>query len=76
MSALVRMSDDIINAAKIHADLENRSWAKQIEHWAKIGKIVEKNPELPYGFIKDIQLSKIEINNNEVEEYVRLACKS
>ena len=30
---------------------------KQIEHWVKIGRIAEENPDLPYNFIKDILLS-------------------
>jgi hypothetical protein len=76
MSTPIRISNDMINAAKIHADLESRSLTKQIEHWAKIGKIAEENPDLNYGFIKDILLSKLEIDNNEVEEYVGLSCKS
>ena len=76
MSTPIRISDDIINVAKIHADFESRSLSKQIEHWAKIGKIAEENPDLNYKFIKDILLSKIEIDNNEVEEYVKLSCKS
>jgi len=33
----------------------NHSIAKQIEHWARIGRIAEENPDLTYEFIKYYQ---------------------
>ncbi|PQQ34980.1 hypothetical protein CE143_10055 [Photorhabdus luminescens] len=32
--------------------------SKQIEHWTKIGRIAEDNPDLPYSFILDSLLAK------------------
>ena len=47
----------------------NRSIAGQIEYWAKIGKIVEENPDLTYKFIKDILISQQEAVSEKFEEY-------
>ncbi len=47
----------------------SRSGAGQIEHWAKIGRIAEENPDLSYEFIKDILLAKAEIDNGLVDDY-------
>jgi hypothetical protein len=37
--------------------VQNRSTPKQIEHWAKVGRIVEQNPDLTYDFIKGLLLA-------------------
>jgi hypothetical protein len=47
----------------------NRSVAKQIEYWAKIGKIAEENPDLPYSFIQDILLGQQEASSHYLEPY-------
>ena len=53
-STAVRLSEDIVRTAGKYAPMNSRSVPKQIEHWAKIGKIAEENPDLPYEFIKKI----------------------
>ena len=53
-STAVRLSEDIVRTAGKYAPMNSRSVPKQIEHWAKIGKITEENPDLPYEFIKKI----------------------
>jgi len=53
----VKLSDAIIKEAKRSAEACHRSLAKQIEHWAHIGKIAEENPDLPYHFIQDVLLA-------------------
>lgn len=60
MSTAVKLSDDLINPAKIMSKAFNRSLAGQIEHWAKIGRLVEENPDLTYEFIKDILIAEQE----------------
>ena len=47
----------------------SRSCAKQIEHWAKIGRIVEENPDLPYNFILGALIAKQELDNGDVSDY-------
>lgn len=56
----VNISDDLYSDAKKYASVESRSITGQIEHWAKIGKIMQDNPDLPYDFVRDILLAQTE----------------
>jgi hypothetical protein len=69
MSAVIKLSEQLINDAKRSANFYHRSIPKQIEYWSQIGKIVEENPDLTYNFIKDILLAKSEVEAGEVEAY-------
>ena len=69
MSIAVRISDKLIKAAKIQSKVENRSLTGQIEFWAKIGKISEENPDLPYSFIKEILIGLEQLDSGIGEEY-------
>ncbi len=53
----VNLSDELVEKAKQYASVYSRSTPKQIEYWAKIGKVAEENPDLPYEFIRDILLA-------------------
>jgi hypothetical protein len=64
MNTAVRLSEEIIQKARIRSEAMERSISKQIEYWAKIGKIAEENPDLPYSFIKDILLGQQEAATN------------
>lgn len=55
--------------AKPHATEQHRSVPKQIEYWARLGKAVEDNPELPYQFIKDTLLAVAEAQTGQYSEY-------
>ena len=57
MSTALKLSDDLIEMAKLHAAAEHRSVPKQIEYWARLGKAVDDNPGLPLQFIKDTLLA-------------------
>ena len=41
MSQSIRLSDDLIEAAKRQAKLFHRSPPQQVEHWAAIGRVME-----------------------------------
>lgn len=69
MAQSVRLSDELVRQAKSVGTVMSRSGAGQIEHWAKIGKIAEENPDLSYEFIKAILMSKAEIENGLVDDY-------
>lgn len=71
MAISVRLDEDFVSDAKVHAEAKSRSVPKQIEHWAKIGRIAEDNPDLPYGFIEELLLAQAEVENNRVSRYVR-----
>ena len=69
MALAVKLSNNIVSQARLQAHVLNRSIAGQIEYWAKIGKIAEENPELPYHFIKDILISLEESKTDQAEPY-------
>lgn len=69
MAQSVRLSDELVKQAKSTGNVMSRSGAGQIEYWAKIGKIVEENPDLTYEFIKDSLLAKAEVDNGMVDDY-------
>jgi hypothetical protein len=69
MSIGVRLSDNLINEAKILAKVENRSVPGQIEYWAKIGKVAEQNPDLPFNLIREILIGLEELDSGQGIEY-------
>ncbi|QCR38778.1 ParD-like family protein [Nissabacter sp. SGAir0207] len=71
MAISVRLDEDFVDDVKVYAEVSSRSVPKQIEHWAKIGRIAEDNPDLPYSFILEALLAKSEVENGRVKKYVR-----
>ena len=67
--ATIKLSDKLLSEARRYADTFSRSVPKQIEYWSRIGKIAEENPDLPYNFIKDILLTKQEVNDQKITPY-------
>lgn len=47
MPHAVKLSDALVEEARAAADLENRSVASQIEHWARLGRVVEQDLAAP-----------------------------
>ncbi len=69
MATAVRISDSLLKDARKFSKIDHRSLTGQIEHWARIGKCAEENPDLTYDLIKDILIGIEELNQNEKEEY-------
>ena len=69
MTNAVRVSEDLVKEAKIFSRIDNRSITGQIEHWARIGKCAEENPDLTYSLIKEILVGLIELEEGETSEY-------
>ena len=69
MSTAVRISKNLVDEAKIFSKIENRSVTGQIEHWARVGKIVEENPDLTFKLIKEILLGIEEIESGRGIDY-------
>ena len=65
----IRLSEEIIKVATVYAPINSRSVPKQIEHWVKIGKVAEENPDLPYEFIKDAIEAKLEMEQGDVSAF-------
>ncbi len=70
MATAVKISDDLFAKAKIKSKVFKRSIAGQIEYWAKIGQIVEDNPDLPLPLIQDILVGKEQIKSGQGTPYV------
>jgi hypothetical protein len=52
METIVKLSNYIILAAKNASKSYDRTTKEQLEHWMRIGQIVEENPTLTYESIK------------------------
>lgn len=69
MSRAVKISENLINEAKVYSKSFNRSIASQIEFWTKIGKIAEENPDMSFNEIKEILLAREEVSAGLITEY-------
>ena len=69
MSTAVKISDDLVAKAKVKSKVFKRSVAGQIEYWAKIGQIIEDNPDLPFPMIQDILIGKEQIKSGQGTPY-------
>ena len=69
MSTVIRISDELASEAKTRSNVEKRSLTSQVEYWARIGRIAEDNPELPYAFIREVLIAREESKQGR-EEYV------
>jgi len=70
MTTAVRVSDKLVREAKLYSKLDNRSVRGQIEHWARIGKCAEENPDLTCSLIKEILIGLEELEQGEYSEYI------
>ena len=65
----IRIDQTLFEKASIMAQAYSRSVPKQIEHWAKIGEIMEDNPDLPYAFVKQSMIAKAEKDAGKLEPF-------
>ena len=57
MAVNVKLSEYLVDSAKLYASIEHRSDPKQIEYWSRIGKIAADNPDLSFSLIRDILIA-------------------
>ncbi len=65
----IRIDEALVEKASIMAKAFNRTVPKQIEHWAKIGEMMEDNPDLPYEFVRQAIIAKAEKEAGKIEPY-------
>ncbi|MCP4111445.1 MAG: hypothetical protein GY749_38940 [Desulfobacteraceae bacterium] len=70
MPSTVNFSDDLIKQAEITSRIFRRSVGQQIEYWAKIGQLVEENPDIPLPFIQDILTGREQIQAGMGTPYI------
>lgn len=68
-SSSIRLDQNLIERATIIAKALDRTTPKQIEHWAKIGEMMEDNPDLPYEFVRQAVIAKAERDAGKLEAY-------
>lgn len=69
MPVTIKLSKGLVDDAKIVALAEHRSVPKQIEYWARIGKAVLDNPDLPLRLIQDAMRGLEEARAGKLAEY-------
>jgi hypothetical protein len=56
----VRIDEELVQEARIAAQVEMRTVQGQIEFWAKVGRAALDNPELPVTFVAGVLLAMAE----------------
>ncbi len=69
MATAVRISENLLQEARKYSKVDHRSITGQIEHWARIGKCAEENPDLSYDLIKEILIGTQELDDGDKTEY-------
>lgn len=69
MATAVKISDELVEKAKIKSKVYKRSIAGQIEYWARIGQLIEDHPDLPLSFIQGILEGKEQIRAGQGTPY-------
>ncbi|THK40815.1 hypothetical protein E8Q33_11740 [Methylophaga sp. SB9B] len=65
----IQLDQNLIDTATVMAKALKRTPSEQIEHWAKIGEMLEANPDLPYEFAKQAIFAKAEREARKLEAY-------
>jgi hypothetical protein len=68
-STAIKIDDQMVAAARVHGAALNRSATKQVEFWARIGKIAEENPDLNFNDIKDLLIGLEQVKAGLVTDY-------
>ena len=69
MAFALKLSDALVEDAKVAGAADHRSVPKQIEYWARIGKAIWENPDLPLQVIRDAMLSFEEAKAGQLAPY-------
>ena len=67
MAVKVKLSEYLVDSAKLYASIEHRPVPKQIEYWSRIGKIAADNPDLSFSLIRDIIIADQEEHVGEYQ---------
>ena len=65
-TASIRLDQSLIDKAEIMSKALSRTTPKQIEHWAKIGEMMEGNPKLSYQVVIDKLIKQTEKDREAV----------
>ena len=65
----IKLSESLIQDAKSASRIAKRTLPNQIEHWARLGKACDENPDLPVHMLQDILASRVEMNLNKLSQF-------
>jgi ParD-like antitoxin of type II bacterial toxin-antitoxin system len=69
MLASIKLSESLIQDAKSASRIVKRTLPEQIEHWARLGKACDENPDLPVHMLQDILASRVEMSLNKLTRF-------
>lgn len=70
MGTAVKLSDELVSAAREESAAMSRSITQQVEHWARIGRLIERNPSWSYERVQ--QALRAEVPFDELSTPERL----
>jgi len=62
---IVKISDELHEAAKLMAKAMSRSINSQAEYWMRIGKLIEENPSITYTEALKILINQASVDQND-----------
>lgn len=65
---IVKISNELHEAAKLMAKAMSRSINSQAEYWMRIGKVLEENPSITYTDAIKLLIEQASSNNQYVSE--------
>jgi ParD-like antitoxin of type II bacterial toxin-antitoxin system len=65
---IVKISDELHEAAKLMAKAMSRSINSQAEYWMRVGKLIEENPSITYADAVKILVNQASLDDNHVNE--------
>lgn len=68
-SIALKIDSTIFESAKVYGQAAGRSATKQVEYWARIGKIAQDNPDLTFTDISDLLLSLAQVQAGQTVPY-------
>lgn len=68
MSSAIKIADDLAAAARAESDLMNRSMTEQVEHWARIGRALERAPGVSMARIRDALAAETDFDTLSADE--------
>lgn len=69
MAKAIKLSEALVTDATVCGKAQHRTAPKQIEYWARVGKMADENPDLTLSFVKDMLIGIEETAAGDVSDY-------
>lgn len=71
MGSAVKLSDELVESARHESAIYSRSMTQQIEHWARIGRAVERTAQIDAERIRAALQAELDFDALSTEEKLR-----